>query len=136
MLRSCSLNFFPILLRDGFCVLFLENSTNGVARVTALCILPMLTGLLPSKMPQKRALQDAFWVLWAPIGGCNKGTKKQSETFPRFRTYYSHTIYLNIDDINKFVKLNWLAEREHFRKSTSSNQTKFNHTKPNSSIPN
>ena len=37
---------------------------------------------------------------------------------------------------NKFVKLNWLAEREHFRKSTSSNQTELNHTKPNSSIPN
>ena len=37
---------------------------------------------------------------------------------------------------NKFVKLNWLAEREHFRKSTSSNQTKLNHTKPNSFIPN
>ena len=37
---------------------------------------------------------------------------------------------------NKFVKLNWLAERDHFRKSTSSNQTKLNHTKPNSSIPN
>ena len=38
--------------------------------------------------------------------------------------------------INKFVKLNGLAEREHFRKSTSSNQTELNHTKPNSSIPN
>ena len=37
---------------------------------------------------------------------------------------------------NKFVKFNWLAEREHFRKSTSSNQTELNHTKPNSSIPN
>ena len=38
--------------------------------------------------------------------------------------------------VNKFVKLNWLAEREHFRKSTSSNQTELSHTKPNSSIPN
>ena len=38
--------------------------------------------------------------------------------------------------VNKYVKLNWLAEHEHFRKSTSSNQTKLNHTKPNSSIPN
>ena len=37
---------------------------------------------------------------------------------------------------NKFVKLNWLAECEHFRKSTPSNQTELNHTKPNSSIPN
>ena len=34
------------------------------------------------------------------------------------------------------MKLNWLAEREHFRKSTSSNQTELIHTKPNSSIPN
>ena len=25
---------------------------------------------------------------------------------------------------------NWLAEREHFRKSTLSNQTELNHTKP------
>ena len=38
--------------------------------------------------------------------------------------------------INKFGKLNWLAERELFRKSTSSNRTELNHTKPNSSIPN
>ena len=37
---------------------------------------------------------------------------------------------------NKFVKLNWLAEHEHFRKSTSSNQTELSHTKPNSSTPN
>ena len=37
---------------------------------------------------------------------------------------------------NKFVKLNWLAEREHFRKSTSSNQTELSHTKLNSSTPN
>merc|ERR1711884_880933 len=37
---------------------------------------------------------------------------------------------------NKIVKINWLAEREHFRKSTSSNQTKLIHTKPNSSTPN
>ena len=35
--------------------------------------------------------------------------------------------------LNKFVKLNWLAEREYFRKSTPSNQTELNHTKPNSS---
>ena len=38
--------------------------------------------------------------------------------------------------INKFVKLNGLAEREHFRKSTSSNQTELNQTKPNSFTPN
>ena len=41
----------------------------------------------------------------------------------------------NLSFINKFVKLNWLAERGHFRISTSSNQTELNHTTPKQTHP-
>ena len=44
---------------------------------------------------------------------------------PFFETWFGK-LEMTIDGLcmyNKFVKLNWLAERDHFRKSTSSTQT-------------